>query len=143
MRVPASALLACLSFLAFAAPAYAQEAKPKTLYELMGVPEPGLRGAELEAAVKAAEPYPLGSQQNPVRTKGIAGQRAYLASLRCGDGKPPRVLGRGIGPPSPFGGVGDEYRVRCDGGEAVGIHMDMYHDWVELRAVPGFTIARS
>ena len=136
MRVLAIAAVAWVAMAA--APALAQD-KPKTLYELFGVPEPGLRGAELDAAVKAAEPFPLGSEKNPVRTKGISGQRAYLASLRCADGKAPKVLGRGTGPLSPFGGVGDVYGVVCAGGETVHIHMDMYHDWVEMRAVPGFT----
>lgn len=132
--------LTCLAALA-AAPALAQEAKPMTLYEAFGVKEPGLRGAELEAAVKAADPYALGSEKNPVRAKGPGGERAYLASLRCADGKAPKVLGRMTGPPSPFGGVGDVYGVACEGGGTVTIHMDMYHDWIEVRPVPGFTFA--
>lgn len=139
MRVFASFLLSTAASLAAAAPASAQAQKPISLYELMGVKPPGLRGAELEAAVRAAAVYPLGSAQNPVRTKGIAGQRAYLARLRCPDGKAPQVLGRGIAPPSPFGGVGDTYGVTC-AGTRLQIEMDMYHDHVETRAVPGFTI---
>ena len=122
-----------------APPSATTPGKPISLYDLMGVKPPGLRGAELEAAVVAAAPFALGSSQNPVRTRGIDGQRAYLARLRCPDRKRPKVLGRGLGPPSPFGGVGDSYGVTCAGARHQ-IEMDMYHDHVEPRPVPGFTI---
>ena len=135
----ASLIAAGFSMPVATAPASAQAQKPISLYELMGVKPPGLRGAELEAAVRAAAAHPLGSGQNPVRTKGIAGQRAYLARLRCPDGNAPHVLGRGTSAPSPFGGVGDTYGVTCAGTRHQ-IEMDMYHDHVETRAVPGFTI---
>jgi hypothetical protein len=136
--------LSCLAAVALAAPALAEEPRPKTIYELFGVQEPGLRGPELEAAVKAAETFPLGSEKNPVRARGISGERAYLASLRCSDGKAPDILGRGIGTPSPFGGVTDIYGVACKGAEpaTASIAIDMYHDWIEVRPVPGFTFAR-
>lgn len=144
MRVFALLLLPCSLIAASAALAQAAPPAPTapvSLYDLMGVAPPGLRGAELEAAVAAAAPHPLGSAKNPVRTRGIAGQRAYLARLRCPDGKRPKVLGRGLGPPSPFGGVGDTYAVTC-GDVRHAIEMDMYHDHVEPRPVPGFTIVR-
>lgn len=113
--------------------------QPMTIYEAFGIKPPGLRGAELEAAVRAAEGEPLGSARNPVRTRGIGGQRAYLARLRCPDGKAPNVLGRAPSMPSPFGGVGDTYAVTC-GEIGHKIEMDLYHEHVELRPVPGFTI---
>lgn len=142
MPVSVSRFLACLYFLVIGAPAIAQETRPTTLYELFGVWEPGLKGPELDAAVAKAAAFPLGSDQNPVRTKGPAGQRAYLARLRCSNGKAPRVLGRMVGPPSPFSAVTDHYGVQCDGAEPVTVSMDMYHEQVEMRAVEGFTITK-
>ena len=142
LLLPASMIAAAVSAAATPAqpaPSATTPGKPISLYDLMGVKPPGLRGAELEAAVVAAAPFALGSLQNPVRTRGIAGQRAYLARLRCPDRKRPKVLGRGLGPPSPFGGVGDSYGVTCAGTRHQ-IEMDMYHDHVEPRPVPGFTI---
>jgi hypothetical protein len=140
MPVVVCRLLAFLCVLVIAAPAIAQDSKPITLYEVFGVREPGLKGSELEAAVTKAAAFPLGSDQNPVRTKGPAGQRAYLARLRCSNGQAPRVLGRMVGPPSPFNAVIDQYGVQCDGAKPVTVSMDMYHEWVEDRAVSGFTI---
>ena len=142
LLLPASMIAAAVSAAATPAqpaPSAASPGKAINLYDLMGIKAPGLRGAELEAAVVAAAPFALGSLQNPVRTRGIAGQRAYLARLRCPDRKRPKVLGRGLGPPSPFGGVGDSFGVTCAGARHQ-IEMDMYHDHVEPRPVPGFTI---
>ena len=51
------------------------------------------------------------------------GERAYLARLRCADGRAPQVLGRYTGPPSPFGGVSDVYGVQCAAAAAAEVHM--------------------
>lgn len=142
MRVPAIRFLACLSALALAAPGLAQDAKPKTLYELFGLKEPGLRGAELDAAVAKASAFPLGSEQNPVRVRGPAGERDYIARLRCSDGRAPVIRGRATAMPSPFGGITDQYVVDCKDSTpaTASVYMDMYHDHVEDRPVPGFTV---
>lgn len=142
MRVPAVRFLACLSALALAAPALAQDAKPMSIYEAFGLEEPGLRGAELEAAVARANASPLGSEQNPVRARGPAGERDYLARLRCSDGRAPVIRGRATAMPSPFGGITDQYVVDCKNGApaTASVYMDMYHDHVEYRPVPGFTV---
>jgi hypothetical protein len=123
-----------------------QPANPQvqSLYEAMGIKEPGLRGAELQAALDKAAAHPLGSEDNPVRAKGVAGERDYLARLRCADGKALEVLGRAVGKPSPFGGVSDVYALRCSGPSPSDskVTFDMYHLHREKRPIPGFTLAR-
>ena len=140
MPVSVHHLLAGLCGLLMFSPALAQDNQPRSLYAVFGVREPGLKGAELDAAVARAAVFPLGSDQNPAQAKGPVGQRAYLARLRCSNGKAPRVLGRMVGPPSPFNAVTDHYGPQCDRAKPVTVSIDMYHDWVEDRAVPGFTI---
>ena len=107
--------------------------------------EPVLQGGDLKAALKEADKHPLGSAQNPVRVNMPAGERAYLARLRCSDGRRPdfvRVGNVGIG---AFGNIVDLYDVNCYSAKPgrVEIYMDMYFsDHVENRPVPGFTIAK-
>ena len=102
-----------------------------------------MKGKKLQKAIEKADAHPLGSEQNPVRVEMPPGQIAYLRSLRCSDGKPPR-FGRvgnfGIG---IFGSIVDGYDVRCEGSEPAQtmVYMDMYHaGHIESRPVPGFTI---
>lgn len=86
---------------------------------------------------------PLGSAENPVRAHMPAGQRAYLARLRCSDGRAPafdRIGSMGAG---PYGSIVDAYQVNCAGGSPASsvVHMDMYHPgYREAASVPGFTI---
>ena len=95
---------------------------------------------QVEAAAAA---YPLGSEKNPVRASGPSGERAYLARLRCSDGTVPTVQQRGSVGLGPYGKIMDVYPVTCENGQpaAARIYIDMYHDHVEARPVPGFTIA--
>jgi hypothetical protein len=89
---------------------------------------------------RRANAEPFGSAKNPVRADGPQGQQAYIARLRCAGGEAPRVVNRqniGIG---IYGTIGDRYDVACNGQPNQIIVLDMYHDWVENRAVPGFTI---
>ena len=100
-------------------------------------------GAELEAIEEGASEFPLGSRENPVRAEGPPGQRAYLARLRCSNGRRPEFGRMGSAGMSPYGNIVDIYRVECRGGEpAVSeVFIDMYHrGHRETRAVPGFTI---
>lgn len=101
---------------------------------------PGLRGAQLEAAIAEAEKHPLGSAENPVRENQPAGQRAYLRRLRCADGKPPEFNRVGNVGDGPYGYIVDLFKVTCAGQAPVDVHIDMYHDGPENRPVPGFTI---
>lgn len=115
--------------------------EPDLARALLG--ESQVSGGQLERRLAAAERHPLGSRDNPVRAEMPPGQRAYLARLRCSDGRAPafeRIGNMGIG---VFGNIIDGYRVSC--GDAapgtVEVFMDMYHGGhVENRPVPGFTI---
>lgn len=103
-----------------------------------------LEGEALEKAIALAETHPLGSQENPVRVGGPAGQRGYLARLRCANLKQPvfkRIGSMGL---SPYGNIVDGYALKCEGSEPAErtIYMDMYHPGhVEDRAVEGYGIA--
>jgi hypothetical protein len=75
-----------------------------------------------------------------VRVGGPAGERAYLARLRCSDGTAPRLGGRSDRGVGAFGSIVAAYRLNCAAASA-DLVMDMYHDeHVEDRAPPGFTI---
>ncbi len=100
-----------------------------------------VQGAELDATLAEAAQHPLGSMENPVRAAMPAGQRAYLARLRCPDGSAPAYERRGSGGDGPYGNIIDYYQVTCPGAQPVTVVMDMYHaGYAEDRAVPGFTI---
>ena len=98
--------------------------------------------AQLSASDQArVDSSPLGSEHNPVRAGGPAGQRAYLDRLVCPEGKPPTYERAGSAGMSPYGAIMDIYTAACDAPPTRSIYIDMYHaDYVELRAVTGFTI---
>ena len=118
----------------------ARTAPPEQLLEELGL---GVSDEELERAVAAAAAHPLGSAKNPVRVGGPAGERAYIARLRCGDGSRPKVGQRGSAGVGAFGTIVDLYPLDC-GAAAPGrfeLVMDMYHEeHREERAPVGFTI---
>ena len=58
----------------------APEGSPEALMDMLGGGRPKPRPNPAELAK-----HPLGSQQNPVRVGGPAGERAYLARLRLAD----------------------------------------------------------
>ena len=100
-----------------------------------------VEGAELEEAIEAAQAYPLGSNENPVRTTAPQGERRYLAALRCPDGRRPNFERRGSGGAGPYGNIVDFYSVTCNGQEPSTVVMDMYHGgYIESDPIPGFTI---
>lgn len=86
--------------------------------------------------------HPFGSEKNPVRASGPAGERAYLERLRCSDGNAPAFERRGSVGTGPYGSIMDVYELQCLTGEPAKalVYMDMYHRHVEDRPVPGFTI---
>lgn len=141
MRKGAFALAACSAMLSVSAPAQAGDA-----FADMMAGKSAMKGKKLEKAIKEADAHPLGSEQNPVRAAMPQGQRAYLAQLRCADGKAPKFdrmgnMGTGI-----FGNFVDAYNLSCEGStpETSTIYMDMYHaGYRETRALPGFTLAES
>lgn len=101
---------------------------------------PGLTGDTLVAAIEKAKAFPLGSKDNPVRANGPGGQHAYLERLRCDEGKKPTYYRAGNVGLGVYGYIVDLYQVKCPGQAEVPVYMDLYHEWVEDAAVPGFTI---
>ncbi len=98
----------------------------------------------LSAAIKDASAHKLGSEQNPIRSDGPNGERAYLGRLRCADGNAPqftRVGNLGFG---AFGSIVDGYDVKCSGSSPAQsmVVMDMYFPgYNESKPVEGFTTA--
>jgi hypothetical protein len=118
------------------APEKAPEGSPEALMDMLGGGRPKPRPNPDELAK-----HPLGSQQNPVRVGGPAGERAYLARLRCQDGRFPEFERTGSFGIGPWGYILDGYSVKCASGQEAMVFMDMYHSTHrEDRAVPGFTI---
>ena len=109
---------------------------------LMMAGQSAVQGQDLDAALAEAARHPLGSEKNPVRAAMPAGQRAYLARLRCADGSAPRYERGGSLGLGPYGNIVDGYNVTCEGADPLWVVMDMYHaGYVEDRPLPGFTIA--
>lgn len=98
---------------------------------------------EVDAAITAAAAFPLGSMENPVRVGGPEGERAYIARLRCSDGRAPQIgqrTNRGVG---AFGTIVDAYPLDCGAAapSQTTLILDMYHsEHKENAAPPGFTI---
>ncbi len=96
------------------------------------------QGANQERQLDLSQP--LGTPENPVRTPR-GGQPPYLQRLRCPDGEPPTLGGRGSVGMGPYGNIIDVWSITC--GEAKhSVYMDHYHNgYQEDRPVPGFRIA--
>lgn len=121
--------------------AMAKLGQPKQSDDIMG----GGRYVEpwLSASIKDAAQHPLGSDKNPVRAEMPGGQHAYLARLRCANGKAPTFSRNGNLGFGAFGSIVDAYDVKCPGSSPAQttIVMDMYFPgYVEMKAVAGFTI---
>ena len=116
------------------------EPRAVSLFDLTGS---HLKGRQLDKALAGAAAHPLGSEKNPVRAAMPPGQRAYLARLRCSDGSAPTFERAGSVGESPYGSIMDLYQLKCATGTpaTASVYMDMYHDHVEDRPIPGFTIA--
>lgn len=139
----APVLLAAAALAGCTTTAAKQDAELETAVSRMLAGQSATQGADLDAALAAADQHPLGSEGNPVRASMPVGQRAYLDRLRCGDGSAPAYFRAGNLGPGVFGNIVDSYQVTCPGGQAKQVVMDMYHQgYVESRPVPGFTIVR-
>jgi hypothetical protein len=104
---------------------------------------PILDPAELALVIAEADKHPLGSAKNPVRAATPTGQRAYLATLRCSDGRTPTFQRTGNVGPGIYESIVDLYVVNCGAATPgkVEVRMDMYHPGhIETRPVPGFSI---
>lgn len=126
---------------AMAEPLGKRTAPPETAFAGIGQ---GTSDAALAADEAAAAAFPLGSLGNPVRVGGPEGEMAYVARLRCADGKAPAAGGGRPGPTGGFGSVTELVPLDC-GGAAPGrteAAFDLYHEeHVENRAPAGFTLA--
>ena len=134
------ALLVTLSLIA--SPALAQDIGDRTASPQSHLPAGALAPGQddLSEAVAAAEAYPLGTLQNPIRVGGPQGERAYLRRLRCPDDSAPRIGQRSEGGVDTFGTITGAYVLAC-GVNTVQIFFDMYHEeHVEDRAPAGFTL---
>lgn len=110
---------------------------PEALFQGMSQENPEQEMARL---VAAADGYPLGTVENPIRVGGPEGERNYLARLSCADGTPIRIGTRSDAGMGGFGAVTAAYGVAC-GGTTRRLVFDMYHqEHVENRAPPGFSI---
>jgi len=118
-----------------------RNAPPETLFSGIGE---GTSDAAIEAAFAAASAFPLGTLQNPVRVGGPEGELAYVARLRCSDGKPPRLAPKRPGGIGAYGSVVEAFPLDC-GAAAPGkvdLMMDMYfEEHAETRPPPGFSLA--
>ncbi len=138
MRLALALMIAAAA--ALPAPASAQQRTPRQTLEEMGLAP---SAEQVRRAVERAAGEPLGSERNPVRVSSPAGQRAYMARLRCADGTPPEVGQRHNAGEGPFGTIIDIYPLDCGGSapNQVQLAMDMYHDdHVETQAPAGFTL---
>jgi len=116
-------------------------APPETLFSGIGE---GTSDSALEAAFAAAAAFPLGTLRNPVRVGGPEGEQAYVARLRCSDGKAPRLAPKRPGGIGAFGSLVEAFPLDC-GAAAPGkvdLMMDMYfEEHSETRPPPGFSLA--
>jgi hypothetical protein len=133
--------------LSIAAPALAQPPReqspaPREMLDAIGS---GNTDAALAEAIAQAAAHPLGSLQNPVRVAGPEGERAYLARLRCADGRAPKIGGASPAGVGAYGTLVEAYPLDCGGAAPgkVSVVLDRYHEEnPEARAPAGFQISR-
>lgn len=103
----------------------------------------GSSDAEIARAEAAAAASPFGSLQNPVRVGGPEGERAYVARLRCADGRPPRPGAPHPGGTDPYGSVAELVALDCGTAapSRTEIAIDLYfEEHREDKAPGGFTL---
>lgn len=115
---------------------------PRELLEGIGS---GNSDAALEQAIAAAAAHPLGTLENPIRVAGPEGERAYLARLRCADGRAPAIGARAPAGVGAYGSLVDSYPLDCGAAAPgkVSLVLDKYHEEHPEQGAPsGFQIAR-
>lgn len=115
---------------------------PRELLEAIGS---GNSDAALAQAIAAASAFPLGTLQNPIRVGGPEGERAYLARLRCADGRAPGIGTRSAAGIGAYGSLVDAYPIDCRAAAPgkVSLVLDKYHEEHQEQGAPaGFQIAR-
>ena len=119
-----------------------QSPAPRALLEGIGS---GNTDAALEQAIAAAAAHPLGTLENPIRVAGPEGERAYLARLRCADGRAPAIGARTAAGIGAYGSLVDAYAVDCGPAAPgkVSLVLDKYHEEHPEQGAPdGFQVAR-
>ncbi len=115
---------------------------PRELLDAIGS---GNSDAAIAQAIAAASAYPLGTLENPIRVGGPEGERAYLARLRCSDGRAPAIGARASAGIGAYGSMVDAYPLDCGAAAPgkVSLVLDKYHADHAERGIPaGFQIAR-
>ena len=131
---------ALLPALALAQAPREQSPAPREILEAVGS---GNTDAALAEAIAAARAHPLGSVHNPIRVAGPDGERAYLARLRCADGRAPAIGTRAPAGIGAYGSLVDSYPLDCGAAAPgkVSLVMDKYHEEnPESGAPAGFRI---
>jgi hypothetical protein len=130
-----------------AAPAHAlappreESPAPREIVEAFGS---GNSDEAIAQAIAAANAYPLGTLENPIRTAGPEGQQAYLSRLRCADGSMPKIGPKGPGGVGTYGTIVESVSLDCGAAQPgkVALIMDLYHaENAETRPPAGFTVA--
>ena len=99
----------------------------------------------MDEAIAAASAHPLGTAANPIRVGGPEGARAYLGTLRCADGKSPRIGAAREGGVGAFGSILQLYPLDCGAATPgrVELSVDLYQEErAETRAPAGFQVQR-
>jgi hypothetical protein len=139
MRIFIPLLAALFAGPAFAAPPRQESPAPAETVRAFGQ---GSSDEAMASAIAAANAYPLGTLQNPIRVAGPNGARAYIARLRCADGSPP-AAGREIpGSADAFGTLTTVIPLSCGSAPAVSFVFDFYQEeYRETRPPSGFSLA--
>ena len=129
---------ASLAAAAHAAPPRQESPVPKANLQNFGE---GSSDEAMARAIAAANAFPLGTLQNPIRVGGPNGARRYIAQLRCADGSTPSV-GREIpGSVGVFGTLTTTFPLTCRSGAPVPLVFDLYQEeYSETRPAPGFSL---
>lgn len=138
-------MIAAAAFAAAAASAQPPREQLPASQEALAAVGEGTSDEELARMIAAADAYPIGSLENPVRVGGPEGALAYIARLRCSDGTAPRPGAPVEGGPGGFGSLIHRFALDC--GRALPskatLFVDYYHEGhVEPRVPAGFVPAR-
>jgi hypothetical protein len=124
------------------APPREESPAPREVVEAFGS---GNSDEAIAQAIAAANAYPLGTLENPIRAEGPEGQQAYLSRLRCADGSMPKIGPKGPGGVGAYGTIVESVPVDCGAAAPgrVALIMDLYHaENVETRPPAGFAVAQ-
>ena len=132
-------LAALLATPAIAAPPRTESPAPRANLQSFGQ---GSSDEEMTKAIAAANAYPLGTLQNPIRVAGPDGAHGYLARLRCVDGSTPAIGREAPGSTDAYGTLTTIVPLTCGSGPAAPLVFDFYQEeYRETRPAPGFSLA--